>query len=519
MPVGIIVLSLDLKIILFNNLFQDKFNVRTKHQIKSLMESLKYSPGRRDYFERENEEYLMKDIKRYIQNLSNPPTTFGIVERNGYYYEWRGNMTLWEDFHAIILTARNVTSFIQLEKSRAEAACKNAMLRSVSHELRTPTAIISSSAEQIVEDVDSNLTESSKESLNMINVCSKILLNIIHDLIDFSQIISGQFNIVRMKFSIQDLLNECIFLVSTQCRKKNLSLNLVLDPRLPPFAVNDANRIRQVILNLMSNALKFTFQGKIVLSAKLRSSNQVKISVYDTGTGISRDSLQKIFKLFSDMNDGFIESHGCGLGLHISSLIVQKLGGNITVKSTPNIGSKFSFLFDLGMIYETDSECESDFYRVPSEAETSSLINIPTMLVKLSQRGKPTPILIADDNEFNRKILCNFFDKENLRYDEACNGVQAVEMTRKKNKSYNSYRVIIMDCQMPKMDGWTASKTIHDLFHNQEIKYLPKIIGYTAYTGTEEFEKCMSSGMVDCLYKPTSRDNLLRVVRLYLDLE
>ena len=116
MPVGIIVLSLDLKIILFNSLFQQQFNVRTKRQIKCLIGSLKYSPGRRDYFENENEEYLMNDIKRYIQNLSYPPITFGIVERNEYYYEWRGSMTLWEDFHAMILTAKNITSLIQLER-------------------------------------------------------------------------------------------------------------------------------------------------------------------------------------------------------------------------------------------------------------------------------------------------------------------------------------------------------------------------------------------------------------------
>lgn len=256
MPVGIIVLSLDLKIILYNNTFKQKFGVNSKLQVQNLLPTLKYSSGRRVYSDDDTEQYLINDIHSYMKNLDNPPTTFGIVERNQYYYEWRANMTLWENFHAIILTARNVTSLIHLEKSRAEAGCRNAMLRSVSHELRTPTAIISSSAEQITEDTESRLSDFAKDSLNIINVCAKVLLNIIHDLIDFSQIVSGKFSIVKMKFSIQDLLNECIFLIYTQCRKKNIQFEFILDPHLPTFAVNDANRIRQVVLNLLTNALK-----------------------------------------------------------------------------------------------------------------------------------------------------------------------------------------------------------------------------------------------------------------------
>lgn len=187
------------------------------------------------------------------------------------------------------------------------------------------------------------------------------------------------------------------------------------------------------------------------------------------------------------------------------------------MKSTEDQGSKFSFLFDLGPNDRLNYDYDSEMDQIPSEADTGSLINIPSISVKISDKGKHTKILIVDDNEFNRKILCHFLDVAALKYDEACNGVEAVDMIRKKNRISNGYKVIIMDCQMPKMDGWTATSTIHSLFNNQEIEYLPSIVGYTAYTGTEEIEKCIKSGMVDCLHKPTSRDKLLSVIKFYLD--
>jgi signal transduction histidine kinase len=170
-------------------------------------------------------------------------------------YQWSGSKFNWHNIPYVVLSARDITSILTLEHFKAENKYKTAMLRVVSHELRTTSIAMMSFTEQAMEEEDS-LSSKTKCKLHMVKVCSKMMLNLIHSLVDYSQIVTGTFSLSKKMFSISEILHECYLMIKTQCEKKKIGLKLMIDPRLPVNAFNDSNRISQVLTNLLMNAIK-----------------------------------------------------------------------------------------------------------------------------------------------------------------------------------------------------------------------------------------------------------------------
>lgn len=238
--------------------------------------------------------------------------------------------------------------------------------------------------------------------------------------------------------------------------------------------------------------------------------DKIKVSIIDTGIGIPSSKLQSIFSLFESV-DNCGETHGCGLKLHISKLIAERLGSeSITVKSRVGYGSKFTFYLDHSIdIIQPLGSSESLHEKITP-------IHIPTFEVKKHPNEIRAKVLVVDDNEFNRLVIGEFLSQEGILYDEAINGEVAVKCVEEMNRWDNGYRVVVMDCQMPVMDGWKATAQIARMAENGIIKSCPVIIGYSAYCGSEEEKKSLDVGMKEFLVKPVPRNKFISVISNYL---
>lgn len=220
------------------------------------MHRLKYYENNREYSEGQKEcNDIFSDILHFSNRENVRKVTFGVVNIEDKLYSWSGSKFSWYDKSYVVLSARDITNLIQIVKVKAENKYKHAMLRAVSHELKTPSIAIMSFTEQAMEEED-KLSTKTKCKLHMARVCSKLLLSLIKNLVDYSQMVAGTFNISKKLFPINAIINECYHMIKTQCEKKKIDLKMLIDPRLPYYAYNDSERISQVLLNLLINAVK-----------------------------------------------------------------------------------------------------------------------------------------------------------------------------------------------------------------------------------------------------------------------
>ena len=311
-------------------------------------------------------------------------------------------------------------------------------------------------------------------------------------------------------FDIRSVINNTVSYFERQAYEKGLILKCRVDREVPAVVFNDPERLHQVLINILSNALKFTFHGEIGLHAKLKGEN-IKISVKDTGIGISEDRLSKLSDLLESV-DLQKDAHSCGLGLHVTFRLAEELGGKkLKVKSKLNQYSKFTFFVNAGLL-NSASDDSTDENIIPITLPKIRKINSRD---KERERELP-PVLIVDDNDFNRLILTEFLRKEKILFDEAINGIEAVEAVKKRNKKDDGYKLVVMDCQMPVMDGWEATINIHKMSYYGELLCIPAIIAYTAYYGAEEEKKSREVGMLEFLRKPVTRERFVNVVRKYI---
>lgn len=238
---------------------------------------------------------------------------------------------------------------------------------------------------------------------------------------------------------------------------------------------------------------------------------QIKISVEDTGIGISDLESHNLFNLFETI-DTSGQMHGLGFKLHISNILAEQIGNrSISVKSYPGRGSKFSFFID------HNSEVIRSTGTPESLQEHTYPIHIPTFEINRNPNQNKPRVLIVDDNEFNRLVLAEFLNREGIEFDEAINGEAAVRIVEEMNRGYDGYRLVVMDCQMPVMDGWEATQQILRMAESGVIKNCPVILGYSAYCGYEEEYKSLSVGMSEFLVKPVSRQRFMSVMSKYLN--
>lgn len=447
---------------------------------------------------------------------------FGVTKSNDVFYEWKGTKCQWDQKVACILTVSDISSWVLTQRRlRGESNSKSAMLKFVSHELKTPANAIINLAVSVMEA--DNLTTEQRHTLAIVVASTHYFVSVVNDLMDFTRMMAGKFALVKEMFEVRREVRETVDLMEAQCRAKGLFLRLHIDDLIPQKVFSDPYRLKQVLLNLLGNAVKFTHTGSIHIICMLTAHNFLKISVEDTGIGISSEQMKKLHTTFKAIdNSNGLNPKDCGLGLYISNLIAVNLGPTgICICSTPNQGSTFSF--ELAIAVNTEVEIIRD--RRDSSTDISQELNSPIVLSASILRAghnldevASNDVLVVDDLDFNRVVLMKMLSKHGITADQASSGLQAVILIRKKCQLQRFYRFILMDLEMAEMDGFEAAQEIRAMEGTGELPVRPAIVACSAHTGAEVVKKCMTAGMDDFIEKPVNRDKLRNVIKKFYDI-
>lgn len=356
-----------------------------------------------------------------------------------------------------------------LQKANAAAKAKSDFLATMSHEIRTPMNGVMGMTNLLF---DTPLNEDQQHYLEVLQNSGKTLLNIINDVLDFSKIDAGMLSIEKVPFSLAQLLNEVKKLYTPQAEEKGLLLQINAPETLGDY-LGDPTRLRQVIFNLVSNAIKFTHQGKVLLRVQiLPQTQQAVFQVEDTGVGIPEQVLPRLFTPFTQADASITRKFGgTGLGLAICKKLVELMGGEISVSSQPDQGSRFEFQLPLH----------------PTDATNQQSITTSNQPYFAEQS-----ILLVEDNKVNQLLAKKLLEKLGLQVSVANDGVEALEILTQQ-----AFKVVLMDMQMPRMDGLTAAREIRQMPIPQ-----PVIIALTANAFLEDRVACQEAGMDDFISKP-----------------
>jgi len=379
----------------------------------------------------------------------------------------------------------DVTFLIEArEKAKEAEKAKGIFLANMSHEIRTPLNAILGFT-QLLEKKD-NLDVEVKNYIRIINSSANTLLKIINDILDISKIESGNISIEKIGFNPNKIFSDVAALFLAKAQEKNINYKIDID-KLPECIKSDEHRLKQVISNLLGNAIKFTPEnGEIIFSIKKLEENDKKIklkfSVKDSGIGISKDKQKEIFKAFSQADGSIIRKFGgTGLGLTISSKIVQKLGGNIEVKSELAKGSEFYFILEFEKCDKVYEEMKKENKNVVYKAK----------------------ILVAEDDILNQELIKAILKDWGIEFNIVSNGLEAV-----KDVKHNNYDFILLDINMPKMNGIEAVKEIKKLTNTP-------VIALSANVFKKDVESYFEAGFDDYISKPITLSGLEKIFKKY----
>ncbi|WP_192820387.1 PAS domain S-box protein [Rufibacter sp. LB8] len=396
------------------------------------------------------------------------------------------------------VAAESATEQAEMAQAKAELAtqiaedavkAKQQFLSNMSHEIRTPMNAIIGFTKVVLK---TELTEKQREYLNAIKLSGDALIVLINDILDLAKVDAGKMTFEQIPFKLSASIFAMVHLFETKIQERNLELVMEYDPKIPEVLVGDPVRLHQIILNLVSNAVKFTTQGTITVGVRLLVQDEQKVilefAVTDTGIGISEKKLSTVFDNFQQATSDTSRLYGgTGLGLAIVKNLVEPQGGTISVKSKQGVGSTFSFILSFN---KTEEKAAADL----------------GLHIELEAGLKDVKILVVEDIALNQLLMKTLLEDFGFEMEVANNGEIAIEKLKT-----NTYDVVLMDLQMPVMNGFEATTYIRN-----KLKLKVPIIALTADVTTVDVEKCKAVGMNDYISKPVDDKLLYAKIVKYL---
>ena len=398
-----------------------------------------------------------------------------------------------DNFDAIVLGLHMLaeelqSSVVSIEEYKKVSEARAHFIASMSHEIRTPLNAILGLAQQTL---DSNLEQHQKENIEVIYNASKQLTQVIGDILDLSKLEAGSFSIETNDFNLHELIQTLVRLFEPEFQDKGLYLNIESNLSENDWRKGDGVRINQILSNLIGNAHKFTRKGGVVLSVEALDSSKVKFSVIDTGIGIGDQDKEKIFAQFTQVSSSLTtKSKGLGLGLYLAKTLVNAMSAELTMTSEYGAGSTFEFTLDLA----------------------KAKVGIKETVISEGERLAPLSILSVEDNIDNRLLMKRVLASKVKTFEEANDGAQAALMAQE-----NKYDIILMDLQMPVMDGLTSAKLIRSEKESKNRE--TPMIALTAHATDDHKRSCEAAGIQYFLPKPINRDHLFKLLVEVADLK